>query len=75
MRKKACARRLMDSQHGKGPETLIKITQHYFCQTFLTPWKKMFSKNSFLVVSETFRLFVNQLTPDDKYSLSLKASD
>ena len=74
MRKKACVRKLMDSQHVKGSETLIKITQHYFCQIFLTLWKKISSKNSFLVVSEIFRLFVNKLTPDHKYSLSVKAS-
>ena len=34
----------------------------------------MISKNLFLVVYETLRLFVNILTPDDKYSLSVKAS-
>ena len=32
------------------------------------------SKTSFLVVSETLRLFLNILTPDPKYSLSVKAS-
>ena len=64
----------MDSQHVKGSQTLIKLTQHYFCQIFLTLLKKIISKNSFLVGSEIFRLFVNKLTPDDKYSLSLKAS-
>ena len=32
------------------------------------------SKISFLVVSETLRLFLNILTPDPKYSLSVKAS-
>ena len=31
---------------------------------------KINSKNSFLEVSEILRLFVNILTPDDKYSLS-----
>ena len=34
----------------------------------------MSSKNSVLVVSEMLRLFVNILTPDEKYSLFLKAS-
>ena len=34
----------------------------------------MSSKTSVLVVSEILRLFVNILTPDDKYSLSVKAS-
>ena len=30
-------------------------------------------KNFVLVVSETLTLFVNILTPDDKYTLSVKA--
>ena len=34
----------------------------------------MSSKNSLLVVSEILRLFVNILTPDEKYSLSVEAS-
>ena len=34
----------------------------------------MSSKNSVLVVSEMLRLFVNILTPDEKYSFSAKAS-
>ena len=33
----------------------------------------MSSTNSVLVVSQILRLFVNILTPDDKYSLSVKA--
>ena len=74
MRKKGCVRRLMDSQHVKGSQTLIKVAQHYFCQIFLKLWKKISSKNSVLVVSEILRLFVNILTPDEKYSLSVKAS-
>ena len=34
----------------------------------------MSPKNPVLVVSEILRLFVNILTPDDKYSLSVKAT-
>ena len=36
--------------------------------------KKISSKNFVLVVSEVLRLFVNILTPDEKYSLALKGS-
>ena len=36
--------------------------------------KKTSSKKSFLVVSDTLRVFVNILTPDDRYSLSVTAS-
>ena len=66
-------RTLIDSQHVKATETLIKIAQHYFSQIFLTLWKKVSSK-IFLEVSEILRLFVSKLTPDDKYSLSVKGS-
>ena len=34
----------------------------------------MSSKNFFLEISEILRLFAKILTPDDKYSLSVKAS-
>ena len=37
-------------------------------------WKEISSENSLLVVSEILRLFANILTPDDKYSLSVKTS-
>ena len=74
MRKKPRVRTLIDSQHDKGTETLIEIGQHYFSQIFLTLWKKVSSKNSFLEVSEILRRFVSKLRPDDKYPLSVKAS-
>ena len=74
MHKKSCVRTLMDSQHVKGSETLLKSARQYFCHIFWSLWKNMSSKNSLLVVSEILRLFVNILTPDEKYSLSVKAS-
>ena len=73
MRKNPRVTTLMDSQHVKGTKTPIKIAQHYFSLIFLTLWKKVSSK-IFLGVSEILRLFVSKLTPDDKYSLSVKAS-
>ena len=45
-----------------------------FLSYFLSLWKEISLNNSVLVVSEIFRLFVNILTPDDKYSLSVKPS-
>ena len=74
MPKKPRVRALMDSQQVKGSETLLKSARRYFCHIFLSFWKKISSKNSFLVVPEILRLFVNILTPDDKYSLLVKAS-
>ena len=73
MPKKPRIRPLMDSQHVKGTETQHKSARQYFCHIFLSLWKKISSKNSVLVVPEILTLFVNLLTPDDKYSLSVKA--
>ena len=74
MPKKIRVRNLMDSQHVKVSERLLKSARQYFCHIFWSLWKNMSSKNSLLVVSEILRLFVNILTPDEKYSLSVKAS-
>ena len=67
-------RTLMHSQHVKGSETLLKTLRQNFFHIFWSRWKKINSKNSILVVFEILRLFVNILTPDDKYSLSATAS-
>ena len=49
-------------------ETLLKSARHHYF--FLIPriQDKLSWKKSALVTSEIFRLFVNTLTPDDKYS-------
>ena len=74
MPKKIPVRNLMDSQHVKVSERLLKSPRQYFCHIFWSLWEEISSKTSVLVVSETLSLFVNILTPDDKYSLSVKAS-
>ena len=74
MLKKPRVRTLMDSQHVKVSETMLKSTRQYFRYIVWSLWKKISSKNSFLEVSEILRLFVNIWTPDYKYSLSVKAS-
>ena len=74
MPKKIPVRNLMESQHVKVSERLFKSARQYFCHIFWSLWEEISSKNSVLVVSETLSLFVNILTPDDKYSLSVKAS-
>ena len=73
MPKKLRVRTVRDSQHVKGSETILKSAHWYFCHIFGLFSKKISSKNSLLVVSEILRLFLNILTPDDKYSLSVKA--
>ena len=74
MPKKLRARTLMNNQHVKVSERLVKYARQYFCHIFLSLWKKIISRNFVLVVSEILRLFVNIFTPDDKYSLSVKSS-
>ena len=64
----------MASQYVKVSETLLKSARQYLFQIFRSLWKEISSKNSVLVVSELLRLFVNILTVDEKYSLSVKAS-
>ena len=73
MPEKTRVRTLMDTQHVKGSQKLLKSATHYFRNIFLSLRKEISSKNSVLVVSEILRLFVNILTPNDKYSLSVKA--
>ena len=58
----------------KGPKDCVDLHCSIFVIFFITLKKKISSKYSVLVVSEILRLFVNILTPDDKYSLSGKAS-
>ena len=77
MPKKPRVRTLMDSQHVKGfkgSESLLKSARQYFCHIFWSLWKEIISKNFVLAVYEIFRLFVNILTPDEKYSIPVKAS-
>ena len=69
MPKNRRVRTLMDSQHVKGFETLLKSPRQYFSHIFCSFRKKIIPKNPFLVVSEILGLFVNILTPDEKYYL------
>ena len=74
MPKKPRVRTLMDIQHVERSETLLNSKRQFFCNIFLSLLENISTKNSFLEVSEILRLFVNILTPDDLYSLSVKAS-
>ena len=57
----------------KGPKHCINLQGSIFLMFFDQSEKKISSKNFFLVVYEILTLLVNILTPDDKYSLSVKA--
>ena len=74
MPKKARVRTLMESQHVKGSETLLKSPRQYFSDIIWSIWKEISSKGSVLVVCEILRLLVNILAPEEKYFLSVKAS-
>ena len=64
-------RKLMDSQHFKGFETLLKFARQCFCDIFWSFSKKIYFENSFVEVSEILTLSARILTPDNKYILSV----
>ena len=73
MPKKLRVRTLIDRQHVKVSERLLKSERQGFCHIFWLLRRKWGQKKNFLVVSEILTLFVNILTPDEKYYLSVKA--
>ena len=58
----------------KGPKDCWNLRSSIFFIFFWLISKEISSKICVLVVSDILRLFANILTPDEKYSLSLKAS-
>ena len=74
MLQKPLVKTLMDSQHVKVSKRLLKSARQCFCHIFWSLCKDISFKNYVLVVSEILKMFVNILTPDEKYSLSVKAS-
>ena len=56
------------NQRVKEFETLLKSERHDYFPIFPRIRDKLSLKKSSLVISEIFRLFVNTLTPNDKYS-------
>ena len=58
----------------KGPKDCLNVDGGIFFHIFPSLQKEISLENLLLVVSEILRLFVNLLTPDEKHSLSVKAS-
>ena len=58
----------MCNQPVNGFETLLNSARHHYFPLFRRIRDKLSWKESALVTSEIFRLFVNTLTPDDKCS-------
>ena len=73
MAKKPRVRTLMHSQYVKVSERMLKSGRQYFCNIFFFFLNETRTKKSVLVLSDILRLFVDILTSDDKYSLSVKA--
>ena len=72
MPNKPCVRTLIDSQHVKDSEKLVKFVRQGFDVIFWSLQKNFFSQNFVSVVSKILRHSVNILTLDDSYSLSIK---
>ena len=71
MFRKSHLRRLLDRQDGKRVQTLFNINDSTLTM-FIDLLSWMSWKKSLLVTCKIFRLFVNTLTTDDKYSLLSK---
>ena len=66
--KRSCFSRPFGNQRVNRFETLLKSTRHHYFPLFPRIRDKLSWKQSALVTSEIFRLFVNTLTPHEKYS-------
>ena len=66
--KRSCFSTPFGNQRVNGFESLLKSARHHYFPIFQWIRDKLSCKMSVLVTSEIFRLFVNTLTPDDKYS-------
>ena len=58
----------------KGPKHCWRLHGSTFVINFWSLWKSFCSRNSVTAASRILRLFVNLLTSNDKYSLSVKVS-
>ena len=69
MSEKSCFRGPFHNQHGKGAQILLQCGRRHFYHIYWSLWKQFSWKESILVLCKILRLFVNKLTPDDKYCL------
>ena len=69
MSKKSRFRWPIDRQHGKRAKTLIQSQSQLLYHICWSSWRKLSWKKSRVVTCKVLRIFVNTLTPDDKYSL------
>ena len=69
MPEKSGFRGLLDRQRGKRVKTLFESQRQHLYHIHWSLWRQLSSKESLLVIWKIFRLFVNTLSDDDKYSL------
>ena len=69
MFKKSCFRGPFDKWHGKRAETLLKSNWQHLYYIYWSLWRILELKKSLWLICKVWRLFVNPLTADDKYSL------
>ena len=60
---------LFEKQHGKRTQTLLQSGWQHLYHIYWSLWRYLSWKKSLLKLCQIFRLFVQTLTPDDKYSL------
>ena len=65
--KKYRLRTFLDSQHVKGPQTLVKSESDHFYHIFPSLWGSMIWKKSPLFQFKIIGVFVNTLAIDAKY--------
>ena len=56
-------------QHSKQVPTLSKSERQHLCHIYWWMWRQLSCKKSSLVICKIFRIFLNTLSADDKYSL------
>ena len=60
---------VFQNKHGKRAQRLLKSAQRYLYYICSSLWTKFSWKQCMLVLCKIWRLFVDTLTDDDKYSL------
>ena len=67
MSKKSRFSTTQDSQLFKGSQTLLKSTRQQFDHLWSSLWETFSCRESFLVISQIVRPFLNTWSPDEKY--------
>ena len=66
--KKSCLRTTLGNQRVNRSQPLLKSARHHYYPIIQLIWEKFSSKMSPVVLSQIFRVLLNTLTPNDKYS-------